>query len=136
MKFWLIFPLFLLGCASQISNPWESIEVPTGEITQPIELGKFPLPSQTRAESILYDLEGVNELEAYRLTAEANTAIAAAHAEQIEALRKGVEGLVEAGKAQRRIADMTQEMLESERRHNFYTSIGYWFAIIGLGLAL
>ncbi len=126
----------ILSCASQAPNPWESIDVPRGTITQPIELGKFPLPSQTRDDSILYDIQGVNDLETYRLTAEANTAIAAAHAEQIEALRKGIEGLVEAGKAQRRIADMRQEILEEERRHWMFEKVGYWFAIIGLGLAL
>jgi len=126
----------LSSCASQPPNPWESIDVPRGTITQPIELGKFPLPSQTRVENILYDTQGVNDLEAYRLTAEANTAIATAHAEQIEALRKGIEGLVEAGKAQRRIADMRQEILEEERRHWMFEKVGYWFAIIGLGLAL
>ena len=136
-----IFALFsIIGvlsvCASQAPNPWESIEVPTGEITQPIDLGKFPLPSQSDPRGIWYDIEGTNSLETYRLKAEGNTAIALAHAEQIEALRKGVDGLVEAGKAQRRIADMKQEMLESERRHNFYTSIGYWAVIIGMGFAL
>jgi len=128
--------LVFSGCASQPPNPWESIEVPRGTITQPIELGKFPLPAQSDSEGIAYDIQGVNDLEAYRLTAEANTAIAAAHAEQIEALRKGIEGLVEAGKAQRRIADMRQEILEEERRHWMFEKVGYWFVIIGLGVAL
>ena len=123
--------LFLLGCASQPPNPWESIEVPRGTITQTIELGKFTLPSQSDSRRVVYDVEGVNALETYRLKAEGNTAIAAAHAQQIEALRKGIDGLVEAGKAQRRITDMRQEIIDSERRHHFWQSLGYWVLIVG-----
>jgi len=126
----------LSSCASQAPNPWESIDVPRGTITQPIELGKFPQPSQSNSKRAVYGIEGVNALEVYRLAAEGNTVVAAAHAEQIEALRKGIEGLVEAGKAQRRIADIRQEILEEERRHWMFEKVGYWFAIIGLGLAL
>jgi len=135
-----IFALFsiigiLSGCASQPPNPWESIEVPTDTPAQPIELGKFPLPSQSDSRGILYDIEGTNALEVYRLKAEGNTAIAAAHAQQIESLNKAVGSLVEAGQAQRRIADMRQEILEEERRHWMFEKVGYWFAIIGIGMA-
>jgi len=126
----------LSSCASQAPNPWESIEVPRGTITQPIELGKFPQPSQSDSKRAVYGIEGVNALEVYRLKAEGNTVVAAAHAEQIEALRKGIEGLVEAGKAQRRIADMRQEILEEERRHWLYERIGYWSAFLLIGTSL
>jgi len=58
------------------------------------------------------------------------------HAAQIGQLKVARKALVEAGQAQRNIADMRQEMLEDERRHHFWQSIGYWVAIIGMGLAL
>ena len=93
-------------------------------------------PYCTHSEGITYSVQGVNELEAYRLTAEANTTIAAAHAEQIEALRKGIEGLVSAGKAQRRIADMRQEILEEERKHWMFERLGYWAGYILIGASL
>jgi hypothetical protein len=68
--------------------------------------------------------------------AEANYAIASEHVTQIDNMRESVQHLADAGQAQYRIAQMKQEMLDDERKHNFYTSIGYWVVIIALGAAL
>jgi len=43
---------------------------------------------------------------------------------------------VEAGQAQRHIADMREEMLRDAYRNHFYSSIGYWVVIVALGAAL
>lgn len=127
---------FLLGCAAQPENPWDSVDVPTEAPTRPIVLEGFPLPSESTSQGIWYSLEGANELEAYRLKAEANTAIADAHADQIDALNKAIGSLISAGKAQRRIADMRQEILEEERRHWMFERLGYWVGYILIGASL
>jgi hypothetical protein len=75
-------------------------------------------------------------LDSYKTAAEANTAIAAEHAQQVEVLQETVVSLVSAGQAQRSVAEMRKEMLEEERRHNFFKSIGLYAIIIGMGLAL
>lgn len=125
----------LSGCATA-PNPWDSVDVLRETPTRPIEVGKFPLPAESTSQGIWYDLEGVNALEAYRLAAEGNMAIADAHADQIESLNEAVGYLVEAGQAQRRIADMRQEILETERRHWMFERLGYWAGFIFIGVSL
>ncbi len=89
-------------------------------------------------DSVTFDLDGANAISAYIVTSEANTGIAYEHSEQIDDLRVATKALVDAGKAQRRVADLRKEILEEERRHWFWEKTGYWagFLIIGLGLAL
>jgi len=61
----------------------------------------------------------------------ANYDIASEHIVQIESMRDATQDLVEAGQHQRRIAEMKQEMLDDERRHHFWQSLGYWVLIAG-----
>jgi len=86
-------------------------------------------------EGIVYSVDGVNKLEAYRTCSEANEVIGSEHAAQIGQLKLARKGLVEAGQAQRRIADMKQTMLDDERKHHFWQSLGYW-VLIGGAIAL
>jgi len=94
------------------------------------------MPQEVVDDTLVYTNDGANDLEAYRACSEANEAIAREHALQIGQLKTSRAHLVEAGQAQRNIADMRQEMLEDERRHNFFMTMGYWLVIIGLGSAL
>jgi len=138
MKIWpilLIAGAALSACATPPANPWQGITVDTNPATRPLDCGSFPMPADYLGDGIAYDLAGVNALEAYRTCSEANETIAAAHAEQIGELRTATAALVEAGKSQRNIADMRAEMLEDERRHHFWQSIGYWI-LIGGAIAL
>ena len=90
------------------------------------------------ADTVTFDLEGANAVSAYIVVAEANTDIAYQHSEQINELRTATKALVDAGKAQRKVADLRKEILEEERRHWFWEKTGYWagFLIIGLAVAL
>lgn len=67
--------------------------------------------------------------------AAANHDIAAEHAAQIESMRRAAQNLLEGAQHQRRIAEMRLEMLEDERRHHFWQSLGYWVVIGALGAA-
>lgn len=125
----------LSACVTPQPNPWDSIEVVSQPATKPLDCGGFPYPSEVIGESIVYDNSGANALEAYRACSEANEDIAAEHAQQIDQLHIATKGLVEAGQAQRRIADMRQQILEEERRHWFFERIGYWAGFLIIGAA-
>jgi hypothetical protein len=94
----------------------------------------MPLPDEVVGQSIVY--ETAHALEAYRVCSEANEALVAEHAAQIQQLKVARLNLTEAGQAQRHIADMRQEMLQDERQHHFWSSIGYWAVIVGLAVSL
>jgi len=122
----------LSGCASvPAENPWDGLTTETKAAAAPLDCGKFPLPTESSDSTITYDVAGMNDLEDYRQCSEANEAIAGEHVLQIGQLKLARKGLTEAGQAQRRIADMKQIMLEDERRHHFWQSLGYWVLIAG-----
>ena len=127
--------LVLSGCATEPINPWAGLTVETQPAASPIDCGGFPLPTGQVGEVIQYDNEGVNDLEAFRVCSEANHDIVTEHAAQIGELKVVRKALVEAGQAQRNIATMREEMLEDERKHNFWMNIGQWFLIAVLGVA-
>lgn len=129
---YLIILALLSGCATT-PNPWQDLDVDLSPATDPIHC-VLPRPDEVVGQSIVYT--SAHALEAYRVCSEANEAIASEHVQQIGQLKLARKGLTEAGQAQRHIADMKQEMLDDERKHNFVTSIGYWIVIIGMGAAL
>lgn len=94
----------------------------------------MPLPDEVVGQSIVY--ETAHALEAYRVCSEANAAIAQEHVSQIGQLKIARKGLVEAGQSQRAISDMKSEIIAEERKHHFWTSLGQWVLIIGLGASL
>lgn len=124
----------LASCASTPPNPWLEIDVSETPAATAVDCGSMPLPSEVVGDSIIYDNAGVNDLEAYRVCAEANEAIVTEHAAQIGALKRSRTALVSAGASQRRIADMRAEMLKEERRSHLFQSIGLYAIIIGLVL--
>ena len=125
------------GCATAPpENPWDGLTVDTDPAVTSLDCGRFPAPSEATSSMIVYDMAGTNALEAYRICSETNGAVVDWHAAQIGELKVARAALVDAGQAQRNIAGMRQEMLEDERQHHFWTSLGQWALIIGLGLAL
>lgn len=120
---------FLVGCATPQINPWDSVEVPSEAIETPLPCDELPAP-------IALDDIGKGRIEAMRECAMANYDIASEHIIQIEEMREAAINLIDAGQHQRRIAEMKQEMLEDERKRNFFEKIGLYAVIIGLGLAL
>ena len=84
----------------------------------------------------MFDLSGARALEAYRVAGAGNTEVALEHAAQIDELHTAAGALVEAGQAQRRVADLRLEILEEERRHHTIEKISlYLLALLGLGAA-
>lgn len=139
MQKFLIFSIFsviLASCAATPPDPWQDLETETQPAATPLDCGSFPVPSQATETGATYDKPGLNDLNDYRLCSEDNEAIAGEHAQQINELKTSRKALTAAGQAQRRIADMKQIQLDDERSHNFWTSIGYWVVIVGMGFAL
>ncbi len=125
------------GCAtSPPVSPWAGLSTETVAAAGAVDCGLFPAPSRATGAEIGYDEAGVNDLEAYRVCAEANQANVDEHAAQIAQLKIARKGLTEAGQAQRNIANMKQEMLDDERRHHFWQSLGYFVVIGAMGFAL
>lgn len=128
--------LSLASCATPVPNPWIGLDVDLSPAATPLDCGSFPLPSESYNTHVVYDKAGLNDLNAYRVCSEANEGIATEHVLQIGQLKIARKGLVEAGQSQRNIADMREQMLKDERRHNFFQSIGLYAVVIGMGFAL
>ncbi len=140
MKKWQIyltlFAVALSACASTPApNPWEGLETETEQATTAIDCGSFPMPSEAFEAYVVYDVTGLNALEAYRACSEANEANVDEHSAQISQLKLARKGLVEAGQAQYNISLMLKEMMEEERKNNFWQKLG-WAAIAIAGVAL
>ena len=140
MKNWLILSIVgvsLSGCAiNEPTDSWQGLTTEIDPATSPLDCGNFPLPDEMTGNTLVYGVGAANDLETYRVCAEANKAIAAEHVTQIAQLKIARAGLVDAGQAQQRIAQMRLEMLEDERRHNFWQNVGQWVLIVGLAFAL
>lgn len=131
----LISFVVLSGCSSTPpNNPWNTLTTETTSAASPLDCGSFPLPTESYQTHVVYNKASLNDLNDYRQCSEANEAIASEHALQIGQLKLARKGLTEAGRSQRNIADMRQTMLDDERRHNFFQSIGLYAVIIGLAL--
>jgi len=136
MRAWLILltagaSLALSACASTPApDPWGDVEVPGEPATQPTALPDWPQPVGFTEDSVTFDLEGARRLETWRVIGSGNTEIAAAHADQVDDLRDAARSLVEAGQAQRTVAEMRREILEEERRAHAIEKIGYWSAML------
>jgi hypothetical protein len=131
----LITGALLSGCSVNQVDPWNSLATDRQPSERPLPLGSFPFPDEVHDDRIVYRQAGVEALEIYREAAEANTAIAERHADQVDEYAKAVDHLVDAGRGQKRIADLRQEILEEERRHWFWERTSYWVALLVLGVA-
>ena len=136
MKTWLTLlavgaSLSLSGCASAPTpDPWGEVNVPAEPATIPVVLPEWPQPVDFTEQTVTFDLAGANVLEVWRVAALGNTEIAAAHADQIDDLRDAARSLVEAGKAQRKVAELRREILEEERRAHTYEKVGLWALVV------
>lgn len=131
----LIAGALVSGCAAKQPDPWQSLTADHQPAARPLSIGSFPHPDEANDNRIVYERDGVVALEIYRQTAEANTAMATEHADRIDAQSKAIGHLIDAGRGQRRVADLRQEILEEERRHWFWERSSYWVALLVLGVA-
>ena len=103
---------------------------------QPVALVDWPAPSEVTDELVSFDLDGATQLLKFQTIAEGNTGIANAHAAQIVELQKALAGMLEAGKAQRRVSDLRLEILQEERRQHAIEKVGLYVLMLAtLGVA-
>lgn len=123
------------GCSTTPPyNPWEGLTTETESAVASLDCGSFPYPSEHTNVGVVYDSPGVNALEAYRVCSESNEANVDEHASQIMQLKIARQRLTDAGQAQLNISTMRAEMLEDERKYQFWLNIGQWILIIGMAI--
>lgn len=126
----------LTACAGNPTpDPWAGLEAPTEDPQKAVPLPEWPVPESTTATTATYTHQQILALDAYKTASEANAAIANEHAAQIRELQSAIYSLIVAGQGQRTIADMRQEMLQDERRHNAIQKAGLYAIILALGIA-
>ena len=89
----------------------------------------------TAANTVTYNLAGTQALDAFRSCAGSVAEVATERTAEVNAHRQAEAGLVEMGKAQRRIADLRAQELAEERRSRVWRELGYWVVIGLLGAA-
>ncbi len=125
------------GCAS---NPpelptWDFEPLDT-DIAEAIPLGAMPMPTGNAAGELVLTLEQGQELELYQVRADSNTLLANDNAAAARELQKSHSELVVAGKSQREVAVLRQELLDQERADRRSDNLFHRVLIIGLVLAL
>ena len=111
----VFFSLCLSACATTPQpNPWADLDTETEQAVQAIDCGQFPLPTESSDSGATYSLEGLNQLNAYRVCSESNELNMDEHAAQIGQLKISRKGLTEAGQAQYRISQMLEQIIEQE----------------------
>lgn len=143
MRAWLILLaagaslLLSSGCATTPApDPWADVEVDQTAAQLPVRLPEWPQETSFTEDEVTFDLSGARALAAYRVVGEGNTELAEEHAAQIDDLKEAAAALVEAGRAQRRVADLRLEILQEERRHHLIEKITmYAGALLLLGAA-
>ena len=127
--------VLISGCSTVQTNPWDAVELDETPVEAPLALPELPKPTIV-GDTVVLDSGEAALIRAYGIIARANTTMAEEYSKSINERKRANTALVEAGQAQRIQSEMRLEMLEDERRHNFFTSIGYWVVIIALGVSL
>lgn len=123
--------VLIVSCAKD-SNNWESVKIPDSEIPHIESLPDFPKPINSTETTATYTKDSVVDMVEYTISAKANTKAGQALTEEVKDLRRAAQSLADAGQTQENITNMLNVMLQDERIHNVYMSIGYWVIIIAL----
>jgi hypothetical protein len=93
-------------------------------------------PFTVTDDGFLYGRTGVDCLESYFIIAEGNTDIGEALSKQVALLKQERNELILAGRSQRKVADLRQNIIEQERRQHWFEKAGlYAIMLFGLGAA-
>jgi len=130
--------LFLAGISAACSNnpvvlPVWDLEPAEIEAQKPLTLPVLPSAGVSGDLATFGQAEMV-QLERYVTTSEGNYLIALANAEALESQAKAYNALIEAGKMQRQIAVIRQEMLDQERSDHFVDNMTHRIVILVGGL--
>lgn len=125
----------LTGCASAPPDPWLDLAAEPPTATMPPTCGEFPLPTAVEAAGIVYDANAVRALDIWKECAEASITVALERTREVNQHRIAEAALIDAGKHQRRIAELRREMLDDERKARGWERLQYWFLLGILGAA-
>lgn len=123
------------GCAAAPTNPWDDVQVDVTPVEDPLALPGLPVPT-IEGDKVVLTAPQAAQVREYGIIARANTDMAGEYAGSINERKRANAALVDAGKAQRVQSEIRLEMLEDERRHNFFEKIGLYIVIIALGVSL
>ncbi len=126
------------ACSSTpIELPKWDFEPSDTEIVYPVKLPERPVEASSTAVTITYDSAGFDRLITYMDVADANYDVGVALARALEAESRSFNHLVEAGKMQRQVAVIRQELLDQERQDHRMDNFWYrgLIILIGIGLA-
>ena len=125
----------LSGCAAAPTNPWDDVTVDEAPVEAPIHLPELPKPAIVGDQGVL-TADQAAQVRDYGIIARGNTTMADEYSKAINERQRANAALIEAGKAQRIQSELRLEMLEDERKHNFFEKIGLYVIIIALGASL
>jgi len=135
MKIWQAFLLTGILTACQ-ANPVQlpSWDIETAEITvqKPIPLPVLP-QAGLFGQLATFDKAAMEQLQRYTVTSKGNYQIALANAEALESQARAYNSLIEAGKMQRQIAEIRQQLYDEEKQRHFVDNLWHR-GIIVLGL--
>ena len=129
----------LSGCASQtVDLPDWDIPEAAEEIQYPLSLPELPSPASSSETHVTFTADDFARLASYAVTAGGNYDAALANAEALERQSAAYNSLIEAGKLQRQLTQVRQEMLEQERRDHFVDNLWHRgiIVLIAIGVAL
>ncbi len=114
-------PLCLIATISACNStpvelPEWDFEPSETEIVYPVRLPERPVEAASTAVTVTYDSTGFDRLITYMDVADANYDVGVALARALEAESRSFNHLVEAGKMQRQVAVIRQELLDQERQ--------------------
>ena len=131
---WLL-TISLAGCAnSPVELPsWDQLDYADGEVQMPLSLPDRPQIATSDDLSATYNLDQFAVLVDYMDVAEANESIATDNADALKSMEQAYNHLIDAGKMQREVAVLRQQLLDEERNAHLIDNLWHR-GIIVLGL--
>ncbi|MGI9293426.1 MAG: hypothetical protein ACR2PS_05535 [Pseudomonadales bacterium] len=125
----------LSGCASNpVELPsWEPLSYVEDEVQGPLSLPERPQIATSDEAFVTFHVEQFAVLVDYMDVAEANQSIAEDNAEALKAMGRAYNHLIDAGKMQREVAILRQQLLDEERKAHFLDNLWHRGVIV-LGL--
>ena len=125
----------LSGCAnSPVELPsWDQLDYAEGEVQMPLSLPERPQIASSDDSSVTYNIDQFAILVDYMDAAEANESIATDNAEALESMERAYNHLIDAGKMQREVSILRQQLLDEERNAHLIDNMWHR-GIIVLGI--
>ena len=142
-RIWLnCWPLIIVlsGCGSNpVELPsWEQLEYADGVVQMPLSLPDRPEIARSNNQSVTFDTDQYAVLVDYMDISDANEAIAGDNAQALESMERAYNHLIDAGKMQREVAILRQQLLDEERNAHMIDNMWHrgLIVLIGIGVLL